>query len=180
MEAMLTFAATETTAEDAGLLGALGIDVRLLIVQAIAFLVLLWVLSKFVYPVISGMLERREVAIREGLEAAQKAEENAEAANEKVEKLLSDARKQANNVIVTAKDEATAIVEAANASATKQTEKMLERANAEIEKDIQTARKALRDETIDLVARATEKVVGDAMTEKVDKKVVASALKDAE
>ena len=180
MEAILVFAATEAAAENTGLLGALGVDVRLLVVQAIAFLILLWALSKFVYPVISGMLDKREETIREGIEAAEKAEKNATEANEKVDALLSDARKQANEVIAGAKDEAGSIVEAANASATKQTERMLERANTEIEKGVETARKALRDETIDLVSLATEKVVGSAMTEKVDRKVVASALKDAE
>lgn len=180
MEAMHLFASTEAAAENSGLFGALGIDWRLLVIQAIAFLILLWVLSKFVYPVISGMLDKREATIREGMEAAQKAEENAEAANEKVDKLLSDARKQANEAIVSAKDEAASIVAAANASASKQTEKMLERATAEIEKEVESARKALRAETIDLVSLATEKVIGEVMTEKVDKKIVASAVKEAE
>ena len=181
MNSMLFFAATEASGEASGdLLGSLGIDVQLLIVQAIAFLLLLWVLTKFVYPVLSGMLEKREATIREGIEAAEKAEKNAAQANEKVDKLLSDARKQAGDVVASAKEEAALIVEAANANATKQTEKMLERANAEIEKDVDTARKALRNETINLVALATEKVVGGAMTEKIDTKVVAAALKDAE
>lgn len=180
MEALPYFATTETAAENGGLLGALGIDIQLLIIQAIAFLILLWALSKFVYPVISGMLDKREATIREGIAAAEMAEKNAVQANEKVDKLLSDARKQAKEVIGTAKDEAASIVEAANASATKQTERMLERANTEITKDIENARRALRDETIDLISRATEKVVGDVMTDAVDKKVVTLALKEAE
>lgn len=180
MEAILVFANTEAAAENAGLLGALGVDVRLLVVQAIAFLILLWALSKFVYPVISGMLDKREETIREGIEAAERAEKNAADANEKVDALLSDARKQASDVIAGAKGEAASIVEAANVSAAKQTERMLERANTEIEKEVEMARKALRDETIDLVSLATEKVVGNAMTEKVDKKIVASAVKEAE
>ncbi len=180
MEAMLIFAATETAAGDGGLLGALGIDVRLLIIQAIAFLVLLWALSKFVYPAISGMLEKREKAIQEGIELAENAEKNAERASEKVDKMLSDARKQASEVIASAKDEANSIVETANQNAASQTERMLERANADIEKEVDAARKALRDETINLVALATEKVVGGAMTDAIDKKVVASALKEAD
>lgn len=182
MEALflLASAEAETMAEGGGLLGALGIDVRLLIIQAIAFLILLFALSKFVYPAISGMLDKREAMIREGLEAAERAEVKATKANEQVDKLLSEARKQANEVISLAKDEAALIVEDANKNAAKQTERMLERASGEIEKEIASARKALRDETIDLVARATEKVVGGAMTDAIDKKVVAAALKDAE
>lgn len=180
MEAILFFATTEAEAGSGGLLGALGIDVRLLVIQGVAFLVLLWALSKFVYPAISGMLEKREAAIREGVEAAEKAEKNAAHANDKADKLLSDARKQASEVIATAKDEAASIVASANESAAEQTERMIERANADIAKEVETARKALRDETIDLVSLATEKVIGGVMTDKIDKKVISSALKDAD
>lgn len=180
MNSMLFFASTEAAGEKGDLLSSLGIDVRLLIIQALAFLVLLWVLTKFIYPVLSGMLEKREATIREGIEAAQHAEQKATEANAEVEKLLSKARKQASEVVASAKGEATSIVEAANESATKQTERMLQRANAEIEKEVDTAKKALRSETIDLVAFATEKVIGGAMTDSIDKKVIASALKDAE
>ncbi len=179
MNSMLFFAATEAVGEKSDLLSSLGIDVRLLVIQAIAFLVLLWVLTKFVYPVLSGMLEKREAAIREGIEAAQKAEQQAAKANDQAEALLSDARKQAKAVIASAKEEAASIAEAANENAAKQTERMLKKAEGEIEKEIDNARKLLRDETISLVALATEKVVGDAMTDGVDKKVIASALKDA-
>ena len=121
MNSMLFFAATEAAGEKGDLLGSLGIDVRLLIVQAIAFLILLWVLTKFVYPVLSGMLEKREATIREGVEAAQHAEQKATEANAEVEALLSNARKQAKAVIASAKEEAASIAETANDDAAKQT-----------------------------------------------------------
>lgn len=178
MNSMLFFAATEASG-DSDLFSSLGIDVRLLVVQAIAFLILLWVLTKFVYPVLSSMLDKREATIREGIEAAQKAEERAAETNAEVEKLLSDARKQAAGVIASAKDEAATIVEAANENAAQQTERMVAKATADIEREVEVARKALRDETIGLVSLATEKVVGDAMTDAIDKKVIASALEEA-
>ena len=176
MNSMLFFAATEASGEKADLLTSLGVDVRLLVIQAIAFLVLLWVLTKFVYPVLTGMLEKREATIREGIEAAQQAEQRATEANADIEALLSNARKQASAVIASAKDEAAAIAETANADATKQTERMLKKATDEIEREIENARQALRDETIDLVSLATEKVVGGAMTDSIDKKVIDQAL----
>lgn len=177
MNSMLLFASTEASGEG-DLLSSLGIDVRLLVIQAIAFLILLWVLTKFVYPVLSGMLDKREATIREGIEAAQQAEQRATEANAEVEQLLSNARKQAAGVIASAKDEATVIVESANEKAVEQTERMVAKATADIEKEVETARKALRDETIGLVSLATEKVVGDAMTASIDQKVIASALKE--
>lgn len=180
MNSMLYFAAAEAGGEKGDLLGSLGIDVRLLVIQAIAFLILLWVLTKFVYPVLSAMLDKREATIREGIEAAEQSEKKAAAANADVEKMLAEARKQASEVIASAKTEAASIIETANENAVTQTERMIKKANAEIEKDVEIAKKALRDETIGLVTLATEKVVGNVMTESIDKKVVASALKDAQ
>ena len=181
MKATLIFAEAAAHGEEkADLLSSLGIDVRLLIVQTLAFLILLWVLTKFVYPVLSAMLDKREATIREGIEAAEKAEKNATEANAEVEKLLAKARKEAGAVIASAKDEAASIVETANENATKQTERMVARATADIEKEVESARGALRSETIGLVALATEKVVGGMVTDAVDKKVIAKALKDAE
>ena len=177
MNSMLFFAATEATG-DSDLFTSLGIDVRLLVVQAIAFLIFLWALTKFVYPVLSTMLDKREATIREGMEAAQRSEQKATEANAEVEALLSNARKQAAAVIASAKDEASSIVETANENATRQTERMVAKATAEIETEVEAAKKALRDETIGLVALATEKVVGDAMTDTIDKKVIAQALKE--
>lgn len=177
MNSMLFFAATEA-AGDSDLFTSLGIDVRLLVVQSIAFLIFLWALSKFVYPALSSMLDKREATIREGMEAAQQAEQKATEANAEVEALLGNARKQAAAVIASAKDEASSIIETANESATKQTERMVAKATAEIEKEVETAKKSLRDETISLVALATEKVVGDAMTDTIDEKVIAKAIKE--
>lgn len=176
---MLFFAAAEAETESS-LLGSLGVDVRLLIVQAVAFLVLLWVLSKFVYPVLASMLEKREATIREGIEAAQDAEKKADEAKAEVAEVLENARKQASKIMASAKNEAASVLEAANTTATERTERMIAKANNDIEKQVESARQSLRDETVSLVALATEKVVGATVTEKIDQKVIASALKDAE
>lgn len=163
-----------------GIAESLGIDWRLLIVQGIAFLILLWVLSKFVYPVLSAALEKREVTIREGLRAAQEAEKKADSAKAEVDKLLEEARKQAGELLASAKNEASSVISAANDSASERTERMIADAHAQIEQDVASAKKALRDETINLVALATEKVIGKTMTPEIDKKVIAMAIKDAE
>lgn len=179
MNSMLYLASAEAAADDGGIFGSLGIDWRLLVVQTIAFMVLLWVLSKFVYPVLASMLDKREATIREGIEAAEKAEQRAAEANAEIEALLNNARKQAKAVVASAKDEAASIAESANAEATKQTERMLKKASDEIEREIENARKALRDETVGLVSLATEKVVGSVVTGEIDKKVISKAIEEA-
>ena len=62
METILTqFASAEAhAAEKADLFSSLGIDWKLLILQTVAFLILLVILRKWVYPPLAAMLDKRE------------------------------------------------------------------------------------------------------------------------
>jgi len=176
---ILTVMAEAAGHETPGFFEALGIDWKLLVLQTIAFLVLLWFLGKFVYPPLTRMLDKREADIEAGVKAAQAAEKKAEEAGERVEKLLKQARAEASDIVATAKEEAAATVENAGAKAKSRAEHIVAEAHEQIEKDVLAARKALRSETLDLVALATEKVVGKTVTAKVDQSVIANAVKDA-
>ena len=52
-------------------------------------------------------------------------------------------------------------------------------AHDQISKDVIAAKKELRNETIDLVALATEKVIGNTMNAKVDEKLIAKSIEEA-
>lgn len=173
------FASTEAAASDAGVLGALGIDWKLLIFQAIAFLILVFLLGKFVFPVFIKIVDKREAAIAESNKAAVEASKQAEQSKEATEKLLAKARAEAKEIVATAKTEADALAAKTEERAKEQAERLVTGAREEIAKEVITAKKALHNETIDLVAQATEKVVGASMSEKLDSKVVADALKGA-
>ena len=71
MEHFLTQFAAEPAKAD--LFSSIGIDWKLLVLQTIAFLLLLVILKKFVYPPIVAMLDRRDEMIKEAYEAAKQA-----------------------------------------------------------------------------------------------------------
>lgn len=181
MDQILTIlAATESAGEvEKDLFSAIGIDWTLLVIQTLAFLVLLWFLAKFVFPPLNRMLEKRESDIEAGVQAAKQAEERAEKSQAEMDDTLKKARKEAAEIVATAKQEATAAVEAADAKAQARADRIVAEAHQQIEKDVLSAKKALRNETLNLVAQATEKVVGDAVTAKVDEKVIARAVEEA-
>lgn len=180
MDILTQFAAAEAHAgEKQDIFGALGIDWQILIFQIVAFLVLVWLLGKYVYPWLMKSVDERQEKIEESVKAAKQAEEKAESAQEDIAKMLKTARKEAAEIVATAKDEATAMVEASDKKAKQRAEKIVADAHEQIEKDVIAARKALHNDTIELVAMATEKIVGKAVTDKVDDKVVAAAIKEA-
>lgn len=180
MNTILTImASSEAAAEESNLFTALGIDWKLLILQTVAFLILLWFLSKFVFPPLTRMLEKRDADIEAGVQAAQAAEKKADAAKTEVEKLLKEARREASEIVSTAKEEAAAAVSLADTKAKERAERTIADAKDQIDKEVLSARKALHNETIELVAQATEKVVGKTVSAQVDEKVIAAAVKEA-
>lgn len=158
---------------------SLGIDGQMLLFQGIAFLILVWLLGKFVFPPLMKAVDDRQEAIEAGSKAAEEAQAKAEAAEKEIAKVLATARKEAKDIVTTAKDEATAAISAAEEKAATRAKKIVENAHQQLEKDVIAARKALHNDTIELVAQATETVLGKTVDAKLDKQVVASAVKEA-
>ena len=179
MEILLTqFAAAE--AGNADLFSSLGIDWRLLILQTIAFLILLVILRKWVYPPLVAMLDKREKDLRAADKAAKSARENADKTEKMTNELMRKARGEANEIVAAAREEAAKVVEEAGAKATAKSEAIVKQAQDEIAKEVEAARKALHNETLDLVAEATGKVLGEKVDAKADAKVIAAAVKEAQ
>lgn len=175
MPTALTYVAN-TSAENSGLFESLGIDWKLLVLQSIAFLLLLWLLSKFVYPVLNKMIDKREAELEAGQKAAKEAQDEAAKAEEKIKSLMRDAQKEASDIVMTAKTEATNMIAASEEKAKSSAERIVAEAQESIAKDVLAAKKALHNETIDLVALATEKVVGKTINANVDKTLIKEAL----
>lgn len=160
-----------------GVLGALGIDVWMLVFQALAFVILVLLLGKYVYPTLIKVVDERQAKIEASTAAATEAEKKAVQAKDDIEKMMKQARKEAAEIVTTAKEEAAAALEKAEAKSKARSEQIVADAQAQIDKDIIAAKKALHNETLELVALATEKVVGKTVTSKIDKTIVSDAVK---
>ena len=88
MEKILTQFANSGASEKAGLFDSLGIDWALLAFQTVAFLILLFVLHKFVYPPMMEMLVKREKDLKAADAAAKSAKENADKAEEMTAEMM--------------------------------------------------------------------------------------------
>ncbi len=174
------FAEAEAAAQSENVFGALGIDWQMLLFQIIGFVILVWLMGKYVYPILMKQVDERQTKIDESLKAAREAEKHAAKAEERIDKQLAEARKEAKDIVATAKDEATIMLSKAEEKAKSNAQHVLEQARDEIDKDVVAAKKALHNETIDLVALATERVIGKTHTKTADKAVISSALKEAD
>lgn len=169
----------ETGAASGGIFEALGIDWQMLIFQIIAFVILVALLGKFVYPSLIKTVDARHDDIEASTKAAQEAEKKAAQASKDIEKMLKQARSEAGEIVTTAKEEATAAIEAADAKSKERAERIIVEAHAQLDKDVIAAQKMLQNETLELVALATEKVLGKTVTPKVDEAVISTAIREA-
>lgn len=176
MNFLSTFAETAEVKGD--VFSALGIDWTLLILQIVGFLLLVVLLGKFVYPWLMKQVDDRQKNIEQAAEVAKQAQASAEKNQAEVEKLLAEARKEAADIVSTAKLEATEMVATSEAKAKSSAEKIVADAQAQISKDIDKARRELHDETLELVALATEKVIQKKLDKKADEALITSLLKE--
>lgn len=178
MEYILTqFANTAT--EQTDMFSSLGINWQMLTLQGVAFLILLFILRKWVYPPLVSMLDKRDEQIRISAEAAEEAKKDAEAAEEKTAELLKTAREEATEIVATAREEAASVVEAAGKKATDKADALVAAAREDISREVKAAKKELYNETLGLVADATGLVLKQKVDAKADAKLIERAVKES-
>src|ERR671919_1434526 len=111
---------------------AFGVDLPKLIFQIVNFLLLLYLLNRFLFKRVFALLDERQARISKGLEDAEAAARDRELARAEREAAVSEARKEAQTMIARAnkiaEDSRTEIVAQARAEA----EKVAARAREEI------------------------------------------------
>ena len=180
MSTNLTYMANAAAkTENADLFASLGIDWKMLVLQAVAFLILLWVLNKYVFPVLMKTIDEREKKIEESQKAAAQASKDAQKAQAEMQAMLKDARKEADGIVATAKEQANKMASDADKKAKDRAEQIVKTAHDDIAKEVANAKKTLHNETIELVALATEKVTNKKVSASVDDSLISEALKEA-
>lgn len=170
------FAATESEAAGGNILTSLGIDWKLFVSQTIAFVILLAILTKFVYPILIRSIDQRRDKIEAGLKEAQESHEAMEKAEVRIEELLVKARKEADGIVARSQEEATSMVREAETKAKQRADRMIADARAQLDADVVKARAALRKDTMQLVALATEKVIHEKLDAGKDAQLVERAI----
>ncbi len=163
-------------AKPAGLLSVNGT----LIAEIVAFLVMVGILWRWVYPPIIRVAERREKAIEAGLKQAQEAEQRLAAVREEVEKILEDARGQAREITSRAHHEAAIDADEVRAKARQEAAAFLEQARQEIGAERDKALRELRSHEAALVVAAAARVLGEAIDADAHRQLIERSLRSLE
>lgn len=139
-------------------------EINQLIYSVISFFVLLFILTRYAFPPIMGMLKKREDTIRESIDNAERTRSEAEKLLEEYKQQLSEARKEARSIIDEGKklgeNVKAEIVEKANNEA----REMIEKARSEIEREKTKALSELQAKVVDLTLLTTSKMVKKSLS----------------
>lgn len=163
-----------------GLFESIGIDWKLLVLQTIAFLLLLWILKRFVYPPLVAMLDRSEDKVKAAEKAATEAEKKANSSLQQISEMLTKARAEANDIVTAAHAEANDVVDEAAKKASDRADALVKQAHDDITKEVEAAKKSLYNETLTLVADATGTLLHEKVDQKKDETLIKRAVKEAE
>jgi F-type H+-transporting ATPase subunit b len=131
-----------------------------LIVEIVAFLLVLGALAKWVLPPLDRQIKARQDTIREGLEEAEEGRQLKRASEAERDRILEEARRQARATVEEYTRMGEEIREQYSQRGKEEYERMLARAQVEIERATQRASEELRGRLAELVTVASARVVG--------------------
>src|SRR3954471_9538407 len=165
---------TTTTTENSNFL--VSPNVGLMIWTLLAFLVAFFVLRKWAWPAITEALDKRQRAIEESIETAERARTEAAALLEDYRTRLREARAQADEIVARARKAGEVHERETLEQARAKREELLEQTRRDIEAETRRAIQEIRAEVADLTILATEKVTRRTLTEEDQRRLVDEAL----
>ncbi len=135
------------------------------IVGIVLFFVILAVVWKRVVPTFEEMYTRRADAIRGGIERAEKAQAEAQAALEQYRSQLATAKDEASKIREDAKNAGAQVQADMRTAATSESARIVQAGRAQVEAERATAREELRREVGTLATQLAEKIVGESLTD---------------
>ncbi|BCT76680.1 ATP synthase subunit b [Sinomonas cyclohexanicum] len=134
-----------------------------ILVVAVGFAVLLWIVVKFVVPAFEKTFAERAEAIEGGIAKAEKAQAEASAALEEYKQQLTDARTEANRIREEARAEGAQILAELKEKAAAEAARITEQAHAQIEAERQHAVASLRSEVGSMATTLAGRIVGESL-----------------
>lgn len=133
--------------------------------QAVTFLLVLFLLSKFAWKPIMSSLREREETIEGALRSAEQAKQEMLKLKADNEKLLDEARAERDQMMRKAQQTADAIVEEAKEKASAESSKIVENARLAIQSERQAALEDIRKQVATLSIEIAEKLLRNQLKE---------------
>jgi F-type H+-transporting ATPase subunit b len=133
------------------------------LIELAAFLLLFFLLTRYIIPFINRAMERRQAAIRAEFAELDEAKAEAKGAEEEFKAQIADARKEAARIREEAREQGSAIIAEMREQANAEAARIVQHAHAQVAAERQQALTSLRNEVGTLATSLAGRIVGEAL-----------------
>ena len=154
-------------------------SIGLIFWMAVSFSIILFLLKKFAWKPILGMIKEREQSIENALAAAENAKEEMKALQSNNERILVEARAERDQLLKDAREIREKMIAEAKVIATKEGERLLKSARENIQNEKMAAITELKNQVATLSIDIAEKILkSELSSDEKQKSLVNTLLKD--
>ena len=157
----------------------LGINPQLLVVFVVNFLLLLILLSVFLYKPVLKTLDERQAKIKESLDQAEQVKQQTAEAEQSIKAQLDSARKEGQKIIAQSEQIAERLKTEAVDEARKEAESLIAKAHTESQRQREKDLDELRRQFADIAMLAAEKVIKESLDKEKHRKVISEVLDES-
>ena len=150
-----------------------------LLIQDIAFFLLLFLIARYLYRPIMQVLEARTKRIQGGLRAAEEARKDREAAQQEYQLRMEAARREGQALLDCIAKQGEDLRKELEAKAREQAQGLIATARAEIQQERDKAVQDLREQVADLAVLAASRIIGESLDAKKHRELIDRAIEEA-
>ena len=144
-----------------------------LIMQAVAFMIFIWLCAKLIWPPLMRAIEPRQKQIADGLAAGDEGRRELANAEKRMAAMLAEAKGKSAEIVATGERFKSETVEQTKIEAKAEGERIIAAAKAEIQQEVARAKEQLRDAVADLAVAGATKILKKDVDTKVHAELLA-------
>ena len=142
-------------------LANIGFDWQVALANFVNFMIIFFILKKFVFGPVSKVIKKRQETIQSGIDNAKNSETELLVAKQKAEEELKKARNEANQIVAKAKENGDDLLASAQAEADGKVDIAMAQAHKNIEKQKEQMEREVLEKTAELVVKGVEKILDE-------------------
>ena len=158
----------------------MNLEISQILSQAVAFLITIWVLKRFAWKPLLGIMEERKKKIKSEFDEIKHQKEEvlkqAQEYNEKLAHIETRARIRIQEAV----QEGIKIAQEIQNEAHNQARNILNKAQDEVEREVEKAKVQLKNNLVNIAMAAAQKIIREKLDQEKDKKLIAEFVNDLE
>lgn len=162
------------------ILGALKIEIPQLITHIIGFVIFVWILKRYAWKPILGLLDERRDRIKSSFDEIDSKNAAADKLNQEYQAKLRDIDNEARKRLTAAVQEGEKIAAQIKDTAREEAKEIMARTKSELEQDFAKARVQLKEDVVNLTISATEKIIRERLDGQKHRDLIGRFIEDVE